>query len=111
MAKQVDDGGAGGVRGRVYYLASALLGASTGEETNHEEDELDEDDYDEIRADAEGGVGQGVSYGGSEGGWGPVGVHMVECSVPVVVQPGDTACKAVSRIFVCSLMDMFICEQ
>ena len=99
VANQVHDAGAGGVRGWAYYLASALLGVSTGEEMNHEGDELDEDDYDGIKGDPEGGVGQGVSYGGSEGGWGPVGLEMVECSVPVVVRPGNTAFKALSVVF------------
>lgn len=100
VVKQVDDEAAGGgVRGWAYYLASALLGASMAEETDHEGDELDEDDYDGIKADPEGGVGQGVNYGGSEGGWGPVDVEMVECSVPIVVRPGNTAFKALTVVF------------
>jgi hypothetical protein len=99
VPKQVDGSSSSGVRGWAYYLASALLGTSTTGGMDHEGDELDEDEYDGIRGDPGGGVGQGVSYGGGEVGWGSVGVEMVECSVPITAWAGNTAFKALTVVF------------
>ena len=96
VPKQTDGSGSSSLRGWAYYLASALLGTGG---TDHEGDELDEDEYDGIRADPGGGVGQGVSYGGGEVGWGSVGVEMVECTVPITAWAGNTAFKALTVVF------------
>lgn len=66
------------------YLMSSFLG--TGEKEYHDGDDIDDD---EVPA----------QNGDSEGDWRDVQVEIVECEVPVVVWPGNTAFSAVDVVF------------
>lgn len=69
------------------YLMSSFLG--TGEREYHDGDDIDDDD---VPAQKEGEEEQ-------EGDWRDVQVEIVECEVPVVVWPGNTAFSAVDVVF------------
>lgn len=70
------------------YLMSSFLG--TGEKEYHDGDDIDDD---EVPAQKEGGEQE------QEGDWRDVQVEIVECEVPVVVWPGNTAFSAVDVVF------------
>lgn len=69
------------------YLMSSFLG--TGEREYHDGDDIDDDD--DVPAQKEGEE--------QEGDWRDVQVEIVECEVPVVVWPGNTAFSAVDVVF------------
>ncbi|KAG2356055.1 Rgp1-domain-containing protein [Suillus spraguei] len=71
------------------YLMSSFLG--TGEKEYHDGDDID--DNDDVPAQ-KGGEEQE-----QEGDWRDVQVEIVECEVPVVVWPGNTAFSAVDVVF------------
>jgi hypothetical protein len=67
---------------------SSFLG--TGEREYHDGDDINDDD--DVPAQKEGEQEQ-------EGDWRDVQVEIVECEVPVVVWPGNTAFSAVDVVF------------
>lgn len=70
------------------YLMSSFLG--TGEKEYHDGDDIDDDEV-----PAQKGEGEQEQ----EGDWRDVQVEIVECEVPVVVWPGNTAFSAVDVVF------------
>lgn len=68
---------------------SSFLG--TGEKEYHDGDDINDDD-EEVPAQKEEGEQE-------EGDWRDVQVEIVECEVPVVVWPGNTAFSAVDVVF------------
>ncbi|KAG0697033.1 Rgp1-domain-containing protein [Suillus ampliporus] len=66
------------------YLMSSFLG--TGEREYHDGDDIDDDEVPPKEREA-------------EGDWRDVQVEIVECDVPVVVWPGNTAFSAVDVVF------------
>src|ERR1700722_4037441 len=80
------------------FIAASLLGVLE-EDAGEVGDEGDSDgEYDGVRVNKEGGVGEGVNFGGGEG-WQEVRLETVECEVPIKVWPGNTAFKAVEVVF------------
>ncbi|KAG1809812.1 Rgp1-domain-containing protein [Suillus plorans] len=72
------------------YLMSSFLG--TGEKEYHDGDDINDDEEPEVPAQKEEGEQE-------EGDWRDVQVEIVECEVPVVVWPGNTAFSAVDVVF------------
>lgn len=77
-------------------FASTFLGLSEGGGGVHDGDEVltDEDDED----DPEGG-GEGDPVAGEEEEWREIAVETVECEVPVMVWPGNTAFRPEDVVF------------
>ncbi|KAG2086672.1 Rgp1-domain-containing protein [Suillus cothurnatus] len=70
------------------YLMSSFLG--TGEKEYHDGDDIDDDEVP---------VQKGEQEQEQEGDWRDVQVEIVECEVPVVVWPGNTAFSALDVVF------------
>ena len=77
-------------------FASTFLGLSEGGGGAHDSDEVltDDDDDDD---DAEGGGGDDLGAGEEE--WREIAVETVECEVPVMVWPGNTAFRPEDVVF------------
>jgi RAB6A-GEF complex partner protein 2 len=80
------------------FLTASLLGVPEEEEKMGDEGEGD-GEYDGVRGSKEGGVGEGVNFGGGGEGWEDMRLETVECEVPIKVWPGNTAFKAVEVVF------------
>ena len=85
-------------QGWASYITSSILGIPDGvieDDNADDEEEL----YDGIKTDPDGGVGIGVNFSGGEEGWREVRVETVECEVPIIVWPGNTAFKVSDVVF------------
>jgi RAB6A-GEF complex partner protein 2 len=83
-------------------LADSLLGTVENKYHDGDEEDLDLDEeeaYDGIRPNRDGGVGTGVNFGGGETGWADIRMETVECEVPIKVWPGNTIFKAIDVVF------------
>jgi len=84
-----------------FFTASFLGSSEHGYHDGDEDPGDDEEDeaYDGVRGDSEGGVGVGVKFGGGEDEWREVKIETVECEVPIRVWPGNTAFNAMDVLF------------
>lgn len=81
-------------------FTSPFLGTEREYHDGDEADEEEEEDvYDGIKPNFDGGVGIGVNFGGGEAGWKEAKMETVECEVPVKVWPGNTIFKPVDVVF------------
>ena len=91
------------------FLTASILGVSDEEDEEGgglnkgrkvgQESGDGDDEYDGVRGSKDGGVGEGVNFGGGEDGWRATKLETVECEVPIKVWPGNTAFKAVEVVF------------
>lgn len=85
----------GSARSWASFITASFLGGAEG--GYHDGDEMDGDGEEELEGEGDGKDGKVLGDG--DEGWQEVRVETVECEVPVMVWPGNTAFKAMDVVF------------